>query len=273
MRADVLLKHKLVPAGEATDLALEGLVLRWAALVLVQQVLGQELPLLGGEGALGAQLGEVSPAVLFEALRRVEAHLAGAAAQLRVLLLLVLFKSALALAGEVALCACVCPPAPVLPILVELQSCLGAKACLTLAAHMAELPRVAALGMPTEVVLAVTTVVAELAEVRGFPVVHALPMQPQLGRGTEGLAAEVAGMAAQSSVQGLMGIKAVAARGAECAEAAAVWPGSLVFQGNMLGHAALLFAGEGAGLALKMGPFALRGSWRLFLLMDSCMMV
>lgn len=186
-----------------------------------------------------------------------------------------LSESALALAGEVALCAGVCLPAPVLPILVELQSCLGAKACLTLAAHMAELPRVAALGMPTKVVLAVTTVVAELAEVRCLPVVHTLPMQPQLGRGAEGLAAEAAGMASQSSVQGLVGIKAVAARGAEFTEAAAEWPGSLVLQGNVLGHAALLFAAEGAGLALKLGPFALRGSWSLFLpfLMDSYMTV
>lgn len=79
MRTNVLLKHQLVPAGEAANLALEGLVLRRASLVLVQQVLGQELPLLGGEGALGAQLGEVGPAVLLEALWRVKAHLAGGA--------------------------------------------------------------------------------------------------------------------------------------------------------------------------------------------------
>lgn len=55
--------------------------------MLVQQVLGQELSLLGCEGALGAQLGEVGPAVLLEALWRVEAHLASGTTQLTVLLL------------------------------------------------------------------------------------------------------------------------------------------------------------------------------------------
>lgn len=212
--------------------------------MLVQQVLGQELPFLGGEGALGAHLGQVAPAVLLEALYRVEAHLAGGAAQLRVLLMQVRLESAFALTGEVALRAGVCLPAPVLPIVVELQSRLGAEARLTLAAGVAELPRVAALGMAAEVVLAVAAVVTELAEVRGLSLVHALPMQPQLGPGAEGLAAEVAGSAAQARVQGLVGVEAVATRGAEGAEAAAERPGTLVLQGYVLGHATLLFAAE-----------------------------
>lgn len=137
---------------------------------------------------------------------------------------------------------------------------------------MAERPRVAAEGMATDIIQAVTTVIAELAEVRGLPVMDTLPVQPELGCGAKRLVAKVAGVPTQSRVQGLVGLQAVPTCGAECTEPAAVRPGSLVLQGHVLSHAAGLFAAEGAGLALQPGLSALSGSLRLFLLVNKCMM-
>lgn len=139
---------------------------------------------------------------------------------------------------------------------------------------MIKLPCVAALCVAAEVVRAVTTVVAQLAEVCGPPLVDPLPVQPQLRRGAESLVAEVAGLPTQARVQGLVGLQAVPARGSEIAEAAAVRLGSLVLQGHVLGHAAGLLAAEGAGLALQLGLPALPfGSWmRLLLLVNTCVM-
>lgn len=174
--------------------------------MLVEKVLGEWLPLTGGKGAKRALLGEVGPLVLLQALPGGEGLMAGGTVQLRVLSLLVDLEGGLAATDEVTLLAGYAGGAQVFAAAVLLECCVGAKACLTLAAGVQELPCVAAEGMSSNIVEGVAAEVAQGAEMRGLFVVDTLVMLAEFGGSAKGLVADVAAVAAHAGVKRFMGI-------------------------------------------------------------------
>lgn len=120
-----------------------------------------------------------------------------------------------------------------------------------MSANVLQRPRVAPEVVPPHVVERVAAEVAQRAEVRGPLVVNAPLVLPQFGHSPEGFVTHVTAVTADSRVQRLVLLHAVAPRGAEGAVAAAVRSRAFVFESHVLRHAALLFAAESAVLAAQ----------------------
>jgi len=252
----VLVEDKLVAAGEVTEGAPQGFVLGGGWLVALHVMPHQLLPLLGCEAAQLTAVAEMLRLVLLQSLPGGEGLLAGAALQVRVLLLHVALERGLAAAHEATARAAVGHLLLVPPQDVLLEGRLGAEASLTARAAEVELAAVAAVDVAGDVVLQVAAVVAERAEVGGRLLVHPQAVDAQLGVGAEGLAADAAGDAPHAGVQGLVGFQAVAPRGAELAVAALVRLHPLVLDADVLPQAAGLLADELALAALQLRPLA-----------------
>lgn len=133
-------------------------------------------------------------------------------------------------------------------------------------ANVLQLPRVASAVVASHVVERVAAEVAQRAEVRGQFVVNASLVLAQFGHRPKGFVTHVTAVTADTCVERLVLFQAVAPRGAEGAEAAAVRSCTFVFECNVLRHAALLFAAESAVLAVQTFGF---GSTELFLAMTT----
>lgn len=131
-------------------------------------------------------------------------------------------------------------------------------------ANVLQLPRVASAVVASHVVERVAAEVAQRAEVRGQFVVNASLVLAQFGHRPKGFVTHVTAVTADTCVERLVLFQAVAPRGAEGAEAAAVRSCTFVFECNVLRHAALLLAAESAVLAVQTFGF---GSTELFLAM------
>lgn len=256
MALHVLVKHKLVPAGKVAEGAVQGFVLGGSRLVALHVMPHQLLPLLGCKAAQLTAVAEMLRLVLLQCLPGGEGLLAGAALQVRVLLLHVALERGLTVTHEVAAWAAVgnlflMPPQDVL-----LEGRLRTEPSLTAGAAEVELAMVAAVNVAGDVILEVAAVVTERAEVGGCLLMHPQAVDAQLGVGAEGLAADAAGDAPHAGVQGLVGLQAVASRGAELAVAALVRLHPLVLDADVLPQAPGLLAGELALAALQLWPLA-----------------
>lgn len=256
MALHVLVKHKLVLAGKVTERAVQGFVLGSSRLVTLHIMPHQLLPLLGCKAAQLTAVAEMLRLVLLQCLPGGEGLFAGAALQVWVLLLHVALERGLTVTYEVAAWAAVGNLLLVAPQDMLLEGCLRTEASLTAGAAKVELAMVAAVDMAGDVILQVAAVVAERAEVSGCLLVHPQAVDAQLGVGAEGLAADAAGNAPHAGVQGLVGLQAVASRGAELAVAAFVWLHPLVLDADVLPQAPGLLAGELALAALQLRPLA-----------------
>lgn len=134
-----------------------------------------------------------------------------------------------------------------------------------MSANVLQLPRVAPEVVPFHVVKRVAAEVAQRAEVRRLFVVNPPLVLAQFGHSPKGFVTHVTAVTADSCVQRLVLFQAVVPRGAEGAVMAAVRTCTFVFQGNVLRHAALLFAAESAVLAVQTFGF---GGAELFLVMS-----
>lgn len=110
----------------------------------------------------------------------------------------------------------------------------------------------AAAQVPSDIVLAVAAIIAQVAKVRGFLLVDSSLVQPQFRVRAKSPTASVAGDPSNPGMKGFVGFQAVPPGGAEVAVFAAVGFDSFVADPHMLLQASRLLAGEVAKLALQM---------------------
>lgn len=201
-------------------------------------------------------MGQVAPLVHLPALLGVERLLADVAPQLQMMLLLMGLQ-------------CCCAAAPVAALLaghthlelvhaptVVSQCGVGAEASITVGAGFLQAPRVTPEPVPPHVIQRAAAEVARRAEMCGVFVVDAHLVLTQFGHSPERLVTRVALVTADPRVEGLVLLHAISPGRAEGTESAAVGPRSPVFQGDVLRHAPVLFAGERAAPTVQTLPFS-----------------
>lgn len=111
----------------------------------------------------------------------------------------------------------------------------------------------AAAQVPSDIVLTVAAIIAQVAKVCGLLLMDSSLVQPQFGVRAERSVAVVAGNPANPGMKRLVSFQAVPPSGAEVAVLATVRFHSLVADPHVLLHASWLLASEVAKLALQVG--------------------
>lgn len=130
---------------------------------------------------------------------------------------------------------------------------------------MVQVPRVASKIVPFHVVQRVATEVTERAEVCRPFVVDAHFVLTQFGHSPKGLVANIAAVTTDPCVKRLVLFQAIAPCGAKRTIPTTVRSCTFVFEGNMLRHAPLVFAGESTVLAMQAFRFS---NGKLFFVMN-----
>lgn len=249
----VVVEDQLVVAGEVTEGAFEWPFLSQRRLVGLQVVVHQLLPLFRCKATAVTTMAEVQFLMVLQLFAGRQSFLTGSTLQVRVLLLDVALEGGLTVANEGAVRTAVGDLLLVLPQGVLLERRLGTETGFAAGAGKVQLPLVAAVNMASDIVLNIAAVVTEWAEVGGLLLVDTQAVNAQLGVGAKGLATNRTGDAAHSGVQGLMGLQAVAPRGAELAVRTLVRLHAFVLDAHVLAQAARLLASEVALTAGQLG--------------------
>lgn len=130
---------------------------------------------------------------------------------------------------------------------------------------MVQLPRVASEVVPSHVVQRVAAEVTERAEVCRLFVMDSHLVLPQFGQSSKRLFTYITAVTTDPCVKRLVLFQAVTPCGAERTVTTTVGSSTFVLERDMLGHASILFAGEGTVLAVQ--TFRFRNT-SFFLLMD-----
>lgn len=104
----------------------------------------------------------------------------------------------------------------------------------------------AAKGVAGHIIGTVATVVTQLAKVGGLLLMDTLSVKPHLRVGAKGLVTLVTRDTAYTCVEGLMGIKAIAASGPKVTVVAYMGFQTFMFEGHVLAQATFLLTGERA---------------------------